>query len=231
MPLVRSEGRFGNVIFMHSNLLVTANSSPASSSPESSSSATLAISSSPVSYTTSSSSLISFPTRPSILLRRSRELLHHRLGPHRRRRRRRGGGGDLHVAPRGAPPWLSAPRPQCPVPHRGALPPLKLQEILALASNDLYCGLVDGPRLPRQLPGPATSPFTLRLAARVTESSVITVSLGRVPSLGFAPAGQSLLSEIPSVGSAAAAAASAPRRRRRRRRSGLLRPRRRRGAS
>ncbi|XP_020081992.1 uncharacterized protein LOC109705653 isoform X3 [Ananas comosus] len=58
-------------------------------------------------------------------------------------------------------------------------------------------------------PGPATSPFTLRLAARVTESSVITVSLGRVPSLGFAPAGQSLLSEIPSVGSAAAAAASA----------------------
>nr|CAD1832054.1 unnamed protein product [Ananas comosus var. bracteatus] len=66
------------------------------------------------------------------------------------------------------------------------------------------------PRLPRQLPGPATSPFTLRLAARVTESSLITVSLGRVPRLGFAPAGQSLLSEIPSVGFAAAAAVAAP---------------------
>ncbi|XP_020109329.1 uncharacterized protein LOC109724814 [Ananas comosus] len=90
-------------------------------------------------------------------------------------------------------------------------PPLKLQEILALASNGPYCGLVDGALVFRvNSPGPATSPFTLRLAARVTESSLITVSLGRVPRLGFAPAGQSLLSEIPSVGFAAAAAVAAP---------------------
>ncbi|PWA71062.1 magnesium transporter CorA-like family protein [Artemisia annua] len=46
--------------------------------------------------------------------------------------------------------------------------------------------------------------FTFRLAARVTENSVITVSLGRVPRLGFSPMGQSLLSEIPSVESPSA---------------------------
>ncbi|XP_073009404.1 uncharacterized protein [Typha latifolia] len=80
-------------------------------------------------------------------------------------------------------------------------PPLKLQEILALASNGPYCGHVDGSLVFRvNSPGPAASPFTLRLAARVTENSVITVSLGRVPRLGFAPPGQSLLSEIPRVG-------------------------------
>ncbi|KVI10892.1 Mg2+ transporter protein, CorA-like/Zinc transport protein ZntB [Cynara cardunculus var. scolymus] len=48
-------------------------------------------------------------------------------------------------------------------------------------------------------PGPASSKFTFRLAARITEHSVITVSLGRVPRLGFSPMGQSLLTEIPSV--------------------------------
>lgn len=79
-------------------------------------------------------------------------------------------------------------------------PPLKLQDILSLVSNGPFCGHVDGALVFRvNSPGPASSKFTFRLAARVTENAVITVSLGRVPRLGFSPIGQSLLSEIPSV--------------------------------
>lgn len=79
-------------------------------------------------------------------------------------------------------------------------PPLKLQDILTLISNGPFCGHVDGALVFRvNSPGPASSTFTFRIAARVTENSVITVSLGRVPRLGFSRMGQSLLSEIPSV--------------------------------
>ena len=88
----------------------------------------------------------------------------------------------------------------------GALcPPLKLQDILSLISNGPFCGHVDGALVFRvNSPGPASSDFTFRIAARITENSVITVSLGRVPRLGFSSQlGQSLLSEIPSVESPA----------------------------
>lgn len=79
-------------------------------------------------------------------------------------------------------------------------PPLKLQDILSLVSNGPYCGHVDGALVFRaNSPGPPSSDFTFRIAARVTENSVITVSLGRVPRLGFSRMGQSLLSEIPRV--------------------------------
>ncbi|XP_047341948.1 uncharacterized protein LOC124945537 [Impatiens glandulifera] len=79
-------------------------------------------------------------------------------------------------------------------------PPLKLQDILSLVSNGPFCGHVDGALVFRvNSPGHASSKFTFRLAARVTQNSVITVSLGRVPRLGFSPVGHSLLSEIPSV--------------------------------
>ncbi|KAI4296466.1 hypothetical protein L6164_036422 [Bauhinia variegata] len=81
-------------------------------------------------------------------------------------------------------------------------PPLKLQDILSLVSNGPFCAHVDGALVFRvNSPGPASSDFTFRIAARVTESSVITVSLGRVPRLGFSRMGEreSLLSEIPSV--------------------------------
>lgn len=79
-------------------------------------------------------------------------------------------------------------------------PPLKLQDILSLVSNGPFCGYVSGALVFRvNSPGPASSSFTLRLAARITESLVITVSLGRVPRLGFSPTGQSLLFEIPTV--------------------------------
>jgi hypothetical protein len=79
-------------------------------------------------------------------------------------------------------------------------PPLKLQDILALASNGPFCGHVDGALVFRvNSPGPASSSNTFKIAARITENSVITVSLGRVPRLGFSPMGQSLLSEVPSV--------------------------------
>lgn len=79
-------------------------------------------------------------------------------------------------------------------------PPLKLQDILSLVSNGPFCGHVDGALVFRvNSPGPPASDFTFRIAARITEHSVITVSLGRVPRLGFSPVGESLLSEIPSV--------------------------------
>ncbi|KAG6652737.1 zinc transport protein ZntB-like [Carya illinoinensis] len=79
-------------------------------------------------------------------------------------------------------------------------PPLKLQDILSLVSNGPFCGHVDGALVFRiNSPGPASSDFTFRIAARVTENSVITVSLGRVPRLGFSRMAQSLLSEIPRV--------------------------------
>jgi hypothetical protein len=79
-------------------------------------------------------------------------------------------------------------------------PPLKLQDILSLVSNGPFCAHVDGALVFRvNSPGPPSSDFTFRLAARVTENSVITVSLGRVPRLGFSRMGESLLSEIPRV--------------------------------
>lgn len=78
-------------------------------------------------------------------------------------------------------------------------PPLKLHDILSLMSNGPYCGHVDGALVFRvNSPGPAASKFTFRIAARVTENSVITVSLGRVPRLDF-HANQSLLSDIPVI--------------------------------
>lgn len=80
-------------------------------------------------------------------------------------------------------------------------PPLKLQDILSLASNGPFCGYVDGALVFRvNSPGPASSKFTFRIAARITEHSVITVSLGRVPRLGFSPVNESLLSQIPARG-------------------------------
>uniref|UniRef100_A0A7N0UEC6 Zinc transport protein ZntB n=1 Tax=Kalanchoe fedtschenkoi TaxID=63787 RepID=A0A7N0UEC6_KALFE len=79
-------------------------------------------------------------------------------------------------------------------------PPLKLQDILSLVSNGPFCGHVDGALVFRvNSPGPASSDFTFRIAARITDSSVITVSLGRVPRLEFSLVSESLLSEIPSV--------------------------------
>ena len=83
-------------------------------------------------------------------------------------------------------------------------PPLKLQDILSLVSNGPFCAHVDGALVFRvNSPGHHPSNFTYRIAARVTENSVITVSLGRVPRLSFSRMGESLLSEIPSVESPA----------------------------
>lgn len=80
-------------------------------------------------------------------------------------------------------------------------PPLKLQDILSLVSNGPFCGHVDGALVFRvNSPGPPSNKFTFRIAARVTENSVITVSLGRVPRLGFSQVNnKSLLSEVPIV--------------------------------
>ena len=79
-------------------------------------------------------------------------------------------------------------------------PPLKLQDILSLVSSGPFCGNVDGALLFRvNSPGPTVNKFTQRLSSRISENTVIIVSLGKVPRLGFSPMGQSLLSEIPSV--------------------------------
>ncbi|KAL9685520.1 hypothetical protein QQ045_022971 [Rhodiola kirilowii] len=79
-------------------------------------------------------------------------------------------------------------------------PPLKLQDILSLVSNGPFCGHVDGAVVFRvNSPGPASSDFTFKIAARISDSSLITVSLGRVPRLEFSQVSESLLSEIPSV--------------------------------
>lgn len=79
-------------------------------------------------------------------------------------------------------------------------PPLNLQDILSLVSNGPFCAHVNGALVFRvNSPGPASSNFTFRIAARVTENLVITVSLGRIPRLCFSPGNESLLSEIPIV--------------------------------
>ncbi|KAL6857253.1 hypothetical protein ACP4OV_018635 [Aristida adscensionis] len=96
-----------------------------------------------------------------------------------------------------------------PLHHAQALiellcPPLTLQEILALVATGPHCATVaaDGgggaPLLLRvSSPGPVGSAYALRLAARVTASSVVTVSVGGVPRLAFGATQASLLSEVP----------------------------------
>eukprot|EP00250_Pteridium_aquilinum_P021381 c25101_g1_i4 orf=490-1362(+) len=83
-------------------------------------------------------------------------------------------------------------------------PPLKLQDILALASNGPFCGYVDGAIVFRaNSSGPTTSEYTQKLAGRVTEDTVITVSLGRIPRLEFSTLSNgSFLSEIPRLDNA-----------------------------
>ncbi|CAO2210238.1 unnamed protein product [Urochloa humidicola] len=106
-----------------------------------------------------------------------------------------------------------------PLHHAQALiellcPPLTLQEILAFVATGPHCasssvsgvsGGGGGALLLRvSSPGPVgSSACALRLAARVTESSVITVSVGGVPRLAFGTTQASLLSEVP-LGVAAA---------------------------
>jgi hypothetical protein len=53
-------------------------------------------------------------------------------------------------------------------------PPLKLQDILSLVSSGPFCGNVDGALVFRvNSPGPTVSKFTQRLAARISENTVI----------------------------------------------------------
>ncbi|KAF0900503.1 hypothetical protein E2562_032109 [Oryza meyeriana var. granulata] len=96
-----------------------------------------------------------------------------------------------------------------PLHHAQALiellcPPLTLQEILAFVATGPHCGVVDGGGggagallLRVSSPGPVGSAFALRLTARITESSVVTVSVGGVPRLAFGTTQASLLSEVP----------------------------------
>ncbi|CAO2189923.1 unnamed protein product [Urochloa humidicola] len=96
-----------------------------------------------------------------------------------------------------------------PLHHAQALiellcPPLTLQEILAFVATGPHCASVSGDgaaagalMLRVSSPGPVGSAYALRLAARVTERSVVTVSVGGVPRLAFGTTQASLLSEVP----------------------------------
>ncbi|KAL6659507.1 hypothetical protein ACP70R_003547 [Stipagrostis hirtigluma subsp. patula] len=91
-----------------------------------------------------------------------------------------------------------------PLHHAQALiellcPPLTLQEILAFVATGPHCAADGGGALLLRVssPGPVGSAYALRLAARVTESSVVTVSVGGVPRLAFGATQESLLSEVP----------------------------------
>ncbi|GJN12531.1 hypothetical protein PR202_ga30815 [Eleusine coracana subsp. coracana] len=98
--------------------------------------------------------------------------------------------------------------PAKPLHHAQALiellcPPLTLQEILAFVATGPHCAAASsdgggGALLLRvSSPGPAGSAYALRLAARVTDASVVTVSVGGVPRLAFGATQASLLSEVP----------------------------------
>ncbi|GJN39761.1 hypothetical protein PR202_gb28900 [Eleusine coracana subsp. coracana] len=92
-----------------------------------------------------------------------------------------------------------------PLLHAQALiellcPPLTLHEILAFVATGPHCSVSsDGGALLLRVssPGPAGSAYALRLAARVTDASVVTVSVGGVPRLAFGATQASLLSEVP----------------------------------
>ncbi|KAF8712795.1 hypothetical protein HU200_028567 [Digitaria exilis] len=113
------------------------------------------------------------------------------------------------AAPYGAGGTAAAAKP---LHHAQALiellcPPLTLQEILAFVATGPHCSSSsaaasagageDAILLRVSSPGPVGSAYALRLAARVTESSVVTVSVGGVPRLAFGSTQASLLSEVP----------------------------------
>ncbi|MCO5577283.1 hypothetical protein L7F22_031110 [Adiantum nelumboides] len=83
-------------------------------------------------------------------------------------------------------------------------PPLKLQDILALASNGPFCGIVEGAIIFRaNSSGPTTSQYTQKLAGRVTQNIVISVTLGRITRLEFSTLSNgSFLSEVPRLANA-----------------------------
>ena len=69
-------------------------------------------------------------------------------------------------------------------------PPLRLQDILSLMSSGPFCGNVDGAPVFRvNSPSPTVSKCTQMLSAKINKNTVITVSLGKVPRLGFSPMG------------------------------------------
>ncbi|XP_058069498.1 uncharacterized protein LOC131218749 isoform X1 [Magnolia sinica] len=73
-------------------------------------------------------------------------------------------------------------------------PPLKHQDITRMVSSGPFCGHVDGALFLRvNSSGPSLSNFRLRLAARITENSVITMSLGPNLRLGFSPENPNLV--------------------------------------
>jgi hypothetical protein len=115
-----------------------------------------------------------------------------------------------HRRPPGQFTWHHVELPRAaasakPLQHARALiellcPPLTLHEILAfVATGGPHCAAAAAGALLLRVasPGPVGSPYALRLVARVTEASVVTVSVGAVPQLAFGTTQASLLSEVP----------------------------------
>ncbi|GJP57451.1 hypothetical protein CLOP_g50 [Closterium sp. NIES-67] len=93
-------------------------------------------------------------------------------------------GGEFswfHVEiPRSCPSLSAAARQLITHLH----PPLQLHEITTLLSNGPYCGTLGGALFVRiNSPGPMDSPYTFKIAARVTPFGIVSVALGPVPRL------------------------------------------------
>ncbi|CAI5458208.1 unnamed protein product [Closterium sp. Yama58-4] len=93
-------------------------------------------------------------------------------------------GGEFswfHVEiPRSCPSLSAAARQLITHLH----PPLQLQEITTLLSNGPYCGTLGGALFVRiNSPGPMDSPYTFKIAARITPFGIVSVALGPVPRL------------------------------------------------
>eukprot|EP00850_Spirogloea_muscicola_P008569 SM000046S16350 [mRNA] locus=s46:15938:18961:- [translate_table: standard] len=68
-------------------------------------------------------------------------------------------------------------------------PPLKPRQVQTLVSDGPFCGTKDGALVLRiSGAGNLASPFSLKLAARVTDRSIISLSYGPIPRLDFATA-------------------------------------------
>ncbi|CAI5514455.1 unnamed protein product [Closterium sp. Naga37s-1] len=103
-----------------------------------------------------------------------------------------GAAGGLLTQPGGEFSWFHVEIPRsCPSLSAAARqlithlhPPLQLQEITTLLSNGPYCGTLGGALFVRiNSPGPMDSPYTFKIAARITPFGIVSVALGPVPRL------------------------------------------------
>lgn len=84
------------------------------------------------------------------------------------------------VIPRTCPSLAIAARQAITFLH----PPLPLQHVVALLANGPFCSILDGALLFRiNSPGPLDSPYSFKIAVRMTKTSIVSLSLGDIPRL------------------------------------------------